>query len=331
MFNDIGVPMSDAEMSMLPPGQSKPHQQIMANSGVEMNITWAAAGAIASVGIGLWGANKSADAARAQAEAQNRAMDRQYEYDTAAWGMSKQKLVADRQYAVDQIMAQARNEGKIASFKDATNAEQYNYNLTIRNREQQSLNEQYTRSDQLYNSQLSLNAMSAKAGSEDEINRHRDAVIENNLNARDAELAALEAEGKMRASGASGRGIKKGIQATLADYGRQLDMLDLTIASSGRAARAALDEIARDQTAADLAAYAQKMLAPGDLPMPIVPFATPMSEFVLPRALEEYDYGPAPVRGAMADPNAAASRAWGVGMTSVAGSVATLGKALHDG
>ena len=288
-----------------------------------MAAGWIAASTAVNVGLSLFGANKSANAARQQAEAQNRAMERQYEYDTQRWQMGKEKLKADRQFAVDQVMAMARNEGKIASFKDATNAQQYDYNLKIRNREQLSLNEQYLRSDQLYNSQVSLNQMAAKTGSENELSRHRDAVIESNLNARDAELNALVAEGKLRATGVSGRSVRKGYQATLADYGRQIDMINLTVNSSGQAARAALEEIQNDKMSADLAAYAQKMLAPGDLPMPIIPFATPMSEFVLPRALEEYDFGPAPVRGAMADPNAAASRAWGVGMQSVASAISS--------
>ena len=181
-----------------------------------MSAGWIAASTAVNVGLSLWGTSKSANAARQQAEAHNRAMDSQLEYDTQKWNMAKDKLTADRQFAVDQVMAQARNEGKIASFKDATNAQQYAYNLQIRNREQASLNEQYLRSDQLYNAQIDLNTMAAKSGREDELGRHRDAIIESNLNARDVEIEALVAEGKLRARGASGRSAEKGVQATLA-------------------------------------------------------------------------------------------------------------------
>ena len=38
MFNDFGVPMSDAEMMLQPPGQNKPHQRMLAESGIEMNL-----------------------------------------------------------------------------------------------------------------------------------------------------------------------------------------------------------------------------------------------------------------------------------------------------
>ena len=41
MMNDFGVPMSDAEMSMQAPGAIKPHEQMMAESGVESNwLNW---------------------------------------------------------------------------------------------------------------------------------------------------------------------------------------------------------------------------------------------------------------------------------------------------
>tara|TARA_R100000458_G_C8211557_1_gene198858 strand:+ start:49 stop:951 length:903 start_codon:yes stop_codon:yes gene_type:complete len=284
---------------------------------------WFAASTAVNVGLSLFGGKKQADAERRQAELHNQAMDRQLEYDTQAWEMAKDKLAADRQYAVDQIMNQARNEGKIASYKDAQAQEQYKYALQIRNREQSSLNEQYKRSNILYDSQLNLNSSASKQASDSEINRHHDAIIKSVYDQRDAEIQALVNEGKMRATGASGRSAEKGVQVTLADYGRQLEMIDMTLDSSGRAARAGLEQISRDKTAADLAAYAQKMLAPGSLPMPLVPFATPMASYVLPRPLEEFDYGPAPVRGAMMDPSAAASRAWGTAIQSVAGAISS--------
>ena len=68
MFNDFGVPMSDAEMSMLPPGQNKPHQQMLAESGVEMNITWLGGAMLAtSIGGSLFGSSSKKHAAKVQA------------------------------------------------------------------------------------------------------------------------------------------------------------------------------------------------------------------------------------------------------------------------
>lgn len=279
-------------------------------------VAWLAP--VLTIGASIYSGYRSSQNARNAANAANDATERQFEYDTQKWEMSKDKLVADREYAIQQIMNNAANERRLADFKDATNLQNYNYELMIRNREQASLNQQFRKSNKLFRDQISLNAQSAIAATEEEYNRHRDVGIEAQFNEREAELEYLITEGKMRARGMQGRSVTKASQATYADFSRRLSLIDATVDSSGRAARSAIEEIARDKTAADLAAYAQKMLDPGQLPMPLLPFATPVSSVVLPRALEEYDFGPEPVKGAIADPSAAAGMAWGTAISNIA-------------
>ena len=98
-------------------------------------------------------------------------------------------------------------------------------------------------------------------------------------------------------------------------------MLNATGDSNERNARAALNEIIRDKTSADLTAFASKMLDPGVLPDPIKQEALPAPEFTLPRLLNEFDFGPQPVKGAMASPGAAASMAWGQAIQGIASTV----------
>ena len=88
-----------------------------------------------------------------------------------------------------------------------------------------------------------------------------------------------------------------------------------------------LKEIVRDEESADLAAYAQKMLDPGVLPTPIVPFKTPMAEFVYPRVLGEFDFGPRPVLGGYMSPSAAANQVWGATISGIAGSMGNMAAA----
>ena len=282
---------------------------------------WWAAG-ISLVG-GLIGGSKSASAAKSQANAQNAATNAKYGYDLAKWDMDKDKLLADRQYAIDVIQAKERNEAKSAAFADSSRLAQYNRELQIRNREQTSLNQQYLRSDDIYKRQITLNASSAAAGAEDEIRKLQEIHAEAQFDSQDAYIDSIVAQGKMRSIGSSGRSAAKGVQATLADYGRQMSMLDASLDFAGRNSRSVLEEIARDKTSADLSAYAQKMLHPGTLPMPLVPFKTPMAEFTMPREFGPYDFGPQPVRGAMASPSAAANMAWGSAIQGIAGGVAS--------
>jgi hypothetical protein len=100
-----------------------------------------------------------------------------------------------------------------------------------------------------------------------------------------------------------------------------MEMLSASEESTQRNTREVLKEILRDKFSADISAYAAKMLKPGVLPDPIRAEPIPVPELVLPRILQDYDFGPEPVVGALADPGAAASAVWGNTITSIAGTV----------
>ena len=65
------------------------------------------------------------------------------------------------------------------------------------------------------------------------------------------------------------------------------------------------------------------MLTPGESPMPIKAAPIPEVQFTLPRALQDYDFGPLPVKGAMASPGAAASMVWGQTLTNIGGAISS--------
>ena len=284
-------------------------------------IAGAIVGGAISVAGSLIGGSRAASAAAEQAEKQNEATIRRFEYDTAKYDMDRQQIRANRSFAVNEILAKQRNEGRVADFRDTQAAQQYDYNLAIRNSQQASNDAQYERSEEIYGTQMDLNARSAQTAYENEARSLEEIHTERAFNLQTAKLDALVQEGKLRARGVTGRTAMKGYQATAADYGRQVAQLDESFASAGRNTRAVMQEIATDKASADLAAYAQRMLDPGDLPMPLQPLATPRAEFVLPRALNEFDFGPEPVLGAIASPSAAANRVWGSTISGIAGTI----------
>ena len=277
-----------------------------------------------SVAGSIIGGNRAANAAAQQAEMQNEATIRRYQYDTQKYDMDRQQIRANRNFAVQEILAKQRNENRVADFRDASALQQYNYNLAIRNSQQESNEAQYRRSEEIYGDQMDLNARSAQTAYENEARSLEEIHTERAFNLQTAQLDALVAEGKLRARGVTGRSAMKGYQVTAADFGRQAAMLDESFAAAGRNSRAVMQEIATDKASADLAAYAQRMLDPGDLPMPLQPIATPRAEFILPRALGEFDFGPEPVMGAMASPSAAANRVWGSTISGIAGTIGSI-------
>ena len=278
-------------------------------------------GGAMSIAGGIIGGNKAASAAAAQAEKQNEAAIRQYGYDLQLWDLNKEMIKSNRNQAMEEIAAQARNEGREVEYRDAMNKLNYEYQLQIRDRQQASNEAQYKRSENIYSSQLSLNQMSEQTARDNEYRQLEEIHTEQAFDRNQAHLESLVMEGRLRARGVTGRSAMKGYQVTAADFGRQISQLNEAFSSAGRNTRAVLKEISTDRASADLAANAQRMLDPGILPQPIQPLATPRTEFLYPRALQEFDFGPKPVLGAMADPAAAAGRVWGSTISSIAGTL----------
>ena len=272
---------------------------------------FAAAGFGLQLGSQFFGGRAAANAAAEQARLHNEAMERQYQYNVKGWKMNNQKLIADRAHAVDEIATMARNQNKQLDYTDAMNARQYQYQLLIRNREQQSLDDQFARSEEVYATQTDLNAMSAQTAYEDERRQLDEIRTEMVFDRQDAYIENLINEGKLRATGVQGRSAQKGYQVTAADFGNTVAQLDEAFAGAGRNSRAAMKAIATDLKSADLAAYAQRMLDPGDIPLPLEHLKVVRPETVMPRALGEFDFGPRPVKGAMQSPSAAAGQVWG--------------------
>ena len=328
MMNDFGIPMNDTELSMQKNPAKAMLQQQLATSGMEMHWVGAVVGAALSIGAQVIGGNRAANSARQQAQKANEATDRQLAYDLQAWDMSKQKLIAERGQAEQAILVQAANERRLADYKDATAIRRWNYDLMIRNMKQDSLDIQFLKSNQLYNEQISLNARSAYAGREDELRALDEIRAENAFNEQALEIETLIAEGKARARGRTGKSADKSIQAIIADKGRKQTAMAEAMLGAERNTRSVLSEISRDQEAADMAAWAQKMLDPGILPLPLDPLPTPTSTYLLPRPIEEFDFGPEPVAGAYRDPSAAAGQVWGSTIAGIAGAVGDAGTAI---
>ena len=308
MINEFGVPASEHEMMMM-----KPHEKILAQSGVESNIL----GAIVSVGMGLWGANKSAKAAKKQANKQNEATERQFEYDTKAYEMKIDQLKSEHAFRVAETATKRANDENAASYQDAINASNYAHQLMIRQREQDSLDAQYAKSNELFSMKMGYNQRVSQKAHSDELQKLSEIQTEAAFDAQEHRLKNLEQEGKIRSLGQSGVSVGKTHQAAIANYGRQIAIINEGLSNANIATLSALQEIKNDKYSADLAAWAEKMSDPGELPMPIVPIKSPRTIYQDPEPLMDFHFGPPPVKGAMASASAASQAAWGSAIPSI--------------
>ena len=279
---------------------------------------------IVGLGLQVYGGRKQEQAARGAADTQNAATEAQYQYDLEAWDMAKQSAIAKRNYAVQEIEEKARQEGLIAAHKDAANLRTYNYNLQIRDREQDLNDRMYQKSEDIFYNQLGINADNERSARMDERRQLREIETENRYQKNDAYLEAIEAEGAIRARGQTGRSIDKAKSVAALKASTALSLLDLSLDNATAASRSALQSIGTQRTVQDLNAYAAKMLDPGVLPEPIAPLPTPQATFLYPRVFEDYDFGPEPIKGAMMSPSAASAQVWGTTISSIAGTVGSM-------
>ena len=274
--------------------------------------------------VGIYGAKKSSDAAKSAQNARNEATNAQYKYDVEAWQMQKDAAIAKRDYAVREVEMKAEAEGRLAAYKDATAARQYNYNLQIRNSQQDANDRMFQKSEDIYLHQTSLNSMNEKAARMDERRQLKEIEAENRYEKNEVFLDALLAEGAIRARGVTGRSADKARSVSTLKAGVALTQLSSSLENATVASNSAIRAIGRERSIADLNAYASKMLDPGELPMPIAPLPTPQAQFMYPRVFQDYDFGPQPIQGAMISPSSAAAQVWGTSIGSLAGAASQI-------
>ena len=280
--------------------------------------------AIIGAAVGIYGASKQASAAKSAQQERNNATEAQYEYNKERWQMDKQKMLADREFKVREIEERARQEGQLAGFKDASAARQYNYQLQIRNKQQDTNERMYAKSNAIFEQQLGLNALQERSARMDERQQLEEIKAEKRYEKNTAYLDGIIAEGEIRARGQMGRSVQKARSVQTLKTATALTLLDLSLQNATTASESAIRNIKQDRTVADLNAYATKMLDPGVLPMPVQPLPTPMSTFMYPRVYEDYDFGPEPVRGAMISPSSASAQVWGSSISSLAGTASQI-------
>ena len=308
MINDFGVPANEHEMMMM-----KPHEKVMAESGVESHWFWTAA----AVATSIWGANKSAKAAKKNAQKQNEATERQFEYDTKAYHMKIDQLKAEHAFRVKETATKRANMENMASYQDAINASNYAHQLMIRQREQDSLDAQYAKSNELFAMKTGYNERVAQKAHADELRKLDEIHKESAFDAQEQRIKHLQEEGEIRALGQAGVSVGKRHQAAAASFGFTVAALNEGLESANLNTASALEDIKNDKFSANLAAYAEKMGDPGELPMPIVPIPSPRTVFDDPAPLMDFHFGPPPVKGAMVSASAASNAAWGAAIPSI--------------
>tara|TARA_Y100001938_G_scaffold150267_1_gene240397 strand:- start:142 stop:1473 length:1332 start_codon:yes stop_codon:yes gene_type:complete len=185
MMNDFGVPMNDAEMSMQPPGAIKPHEQMMAESGVHSNIDL-----------------NPFDDVDPRQENQN-VLNQQFDYDNDHYSWMRAKDWSTYYHTLETQYVQQLNEESVNRYKNqlAFNNWQDKENMRLYSYSKEA--EAYNASVDSYYEQLDFNNIAEELTLNDTARAYQDQLISIGFQNQDllnkylegGESAALETKG----------------------------------------------------------------------------------------------------------------------------------------
>ena len=249
-------------------------------------------GAVTTIASGM----AQASAHGAEVAAQNKAAKRQDEYNLKLWEFDKLKLKRNYNYQKESVAIARSNHERQAWFQDTVNMQKYNYELMIHNAKHMQAMQQYQKSEQLYNEQLNLNNSAARIATQNQYRRLEEMEMQKAFEFQDLAIDTMQAADLAKVKGGTGRTARKMEQVELMKAGVDSAKLVESLTSGRRDVQATLEEIAQDQAAGNLQAWAQKMLKPGKLPFRPKPLRTPRPTIQDPQKPSKIDYGPKPFK-----------------------------------
>jgi hypothetical protein len=239
-------------------------------SGLEMNIWGAVIGGVGSIVGGIFGAS--------EADKQNEANEKAYEEQQEA---AEEAAEATNEYNQEVFEAEKANYYNSRNFEYETALIDYQYQQAIRDYEYRAALDQYSKSVQDAESQMTFNSIAAIDAYEAEQAALNEIRAEDAFNQQAALVDQLQAEGQA-ALGQAGNSRNKGIQSVMAAAGRNEAIADASMASAVEQSQRNMVSIAMDKLGADLEAEASMMIMPEVLPEMPIPQIGPEMIFVEP-------------------------------------------------
>ena len=223
-------------------------------------LGWASLG-ISAIGMGLdiFGASKQESAEKSAYEAAQKEALRQWRFDNKERKRTNKYNIKGWKIDVANLTGQL-------DYQDEINRRDYQYNLAIRDYEQRQAERLFAQSEQNYKDQLNFNNLAAARAYESETQRMREIEIGQAFDRQDQLVQEARAEGEVRARGQAGRSAAKALQAELAQFGRNMAIMDESLRSAYKQHESNMKDIELQKYGADLQAKAARMLKPERLP-----------------------------------------------------------------
>ena len=254
-------------------------------------------GLVGTVVGGIFGASQKKSSEDRARRDQQKAIDNQFDYDNELYEARKQKTEAERDEVIRSIENRKYNDEVLAQFKDANALLSYQQSVKIRDVQQRQLNNAFLKSGALYDMALGFNERAALDAKQKQSRVLFEETQRFAFDNQDLIVEQLQKRGTARARGLSGRSADKVIQAIAFEQGVGEAQLNESLESIINTTIDTFRDIDRAQLQGNINAFGAKLLPPETIPEIPVPFKTPRAFYEYPRELQDFDFGPKPIKG----------------------------------
>lgn len=233
---------------------------------------------------GIFGAISGSSAQASARRAQQKAIDRQYKYDTEVYNFNWDTTQREYNYRVQETNIARQNQENNLVYSEQSAIRDYQNSLAIRDYDYSNQVRQYTESERIYGLQRGFNAMAAAQAQSNENKRYQEILTGMAFDQQNMLVQLLQEEGELSARGVSGRSADKALASVLAGYGRNQAIAAESLLSANKETRSASRQIELDRFGADLAADSRRMLKPIKAPDPVAPLKMPRAQILNPLA-----------------------------------------------
>ena len=234
-----------------------------------------------------------------QRKLEKKRINNQFEYDTSRWQFDNQLSKQTFKYNKQSLKIQKQNEKAIRRYQYQTDLMSARFQQSMMDYQYRSQMQQYQKSEEIFKQQVGFNQMAANRAFESEGRRMRDVISEQAYQKQELFTSLLQQEGSQLARGVSGKSAQKGMQSTLAEFGRNQAILADSMLSGTDQYRSNLKDIRLQWYGANLAADSNRMLKPQQLPRYPMPMRQPKPMYQDPmRPMKP----PAPIKGTNMQP-----------------------------
>ena len=265
----------------------------LAESGLEMHITWAGVGALFGIGSAIAGGIQGSQ----QASQQNAQAQKNYEEQKRA---AEEAARLTNEYNARVFEADKENYKRQRAYEWDTAVKSWQYNSEIQDFQYLQTAKQYLGSVENTQQQLTLNSVAAREAQEQEQASLAEILNSDAFQREGMLIERLQNEGRASLLQAGGSRTKA-LQSTIAEQGRNAAILSASLLSAGQQSQRNMRDIEMGRYADDLKARNAMMIEPErlpDIPQPIKPperiFVAPMQATAgfIPAPMQQSMFGP---------------------------------------